>query len=70
MSYQDWNISWPGIIFKSTTIRLPVNFELELDERCAKGDAGNFIWSRRSLKSPSKPILDIRTQSSAWVCFQ
>jgi hypothetical protein len=38
MSYQDWNVSWPGIIFKSTTIRLPVNFELELDEGCTKAD--------------------------------
>jgi hypothetical protein len=38
MAYQDWNISWPGFFFKATTIRLPVKFELELDEGCTKAD--------------------------------
>lgn len=38
--------------------------------RTSFGDAGNFIWSHRSLKSPPKPILDFRTRSLAWVCFQ
>lgn len=37
-SWSNWDISWPGYVFKKATIRLPVRFELELDEGCTKAD--------------------------------
>ncbi|NER80952.1 MAG: hypothetical protein F6K42_15555 [Leptolyngbya sp. SIO1D8] len=38
MKFGKWNTSWPGYIQQTATIRLPVNFELELAEGSSKED--------------------------------
>lgn len=38
LTFGDWNLSWPGYFSKTTTIRLPVKFQLELDEGSTKSD--------------------------------
>lgn len=38
MRFGTRNISWPGRFFKTTTIRFPVEFRLELEEGCTRAD--------------------------------
>jgi hypothetical protein len=38
MTFGQWNLSWPGRLWKTTTIRLPVKFTLVLDEGSTKSD--------------------------------
>ena len=38
VSFEPWNISWPGWISDSTTIRLPVKFELALEDPSTRAD--------------------------------
>jgi hypothetical protein len=46
-----WNLSTPGRIFKSTTIRLPVNFMLELEEGSTKHDCRITQYMRGETKT-------------------
>lgn len=38
MTFDNWNTSWPGRLDKSTTIRLPVEFDLRLASGSRRGD--------------------------------
>lgn len=38
MKFDDWDISWPGYFSDTTTIRLPVQFRVDLSAGCTKAD--------------------------------